>query len=413
MKESVITQPILPAALGLALLAAGCGANHQAAASAALPGNTVVAVAKAAPEDLTRDLTLTAEFRSWQEIEVMSKVSGYVKSITVDIGDFVQQGQLLATLEVPEMTDETARAKASLQRSEAQVAQARDEVKRAESGFQIAHLSYDRLAGVMKSRPGLVAQQEVDNAHAQDTSADAQVSAARSNLAAAEQQVAVSRAELARLDTMFAYTKVTAPFAGVISKRYANTGSMIQAGTASQTQAMPLVNLSDNSTLRLILPVPESAVPTVHIGQQVDVRVPTLHRTFPGRVARFTNKVSEATRSMDTEVDVRNPGLVLIPGMYAEVDLSLQKTLRALAVPVTAVDMDTEAGKAGSTGAVFVVDGQNKLERRPVTIGMETANRIEIRAGLHDGELVVIGNRSGLQPGQEVSPKLTEMNAGK
>ena len=395
------------------LLSTACGTNQKADAASAAPAKPTVAVAKVTSEDLSRDLTLTAEVRPWQEIEVMSKVSGYVKSINVDIGDRVTQGQLLATLEVPEMTDETARAKAGVQRSEAQVAQARDEVKRAESGYQIAHLSYERLAGVVKSRPGLVAQQEVDDAHAKDTSAEAQVSAARSNLAAAQQQVAVSQAELARLDTMFAYTRVTAPFAGVISKRYANTGSMIQAGTASQTQAMPLVNLSDNSTLRLILPVPESAVPTVHVGQQVDVRVPTLHRTFPGRVARFTNKVAEATRSMDTEVDVRNPGFVLIPGMYAEVDLSLQKTLRALAVPVTAVDMDAEAGKAGAAGTVLVVDSQNRLERRPVTIGMETSNRIEIRSGLRDGELLVIGNRSGLQPGQEVSPKLTEMNAGK
>ncbi|MES1260824.1 MAG: efflux RND transporter periplasmic adaptor subunit [Acidobacteriota bacterium] len=404
-------------ALIVVLLAAwmfstGCTSGQKAAANQEGPAKATVAVAKASPEDLARNLTLTAEFRPWQEIEVMSKVSGYVRSITVDIGDHVRQGQLLATLEVPEMTDESARAKAALQRSEAQVEQARDEVKHAESGYQIAHLSYQRLDGVMKSRPGLVAQQEVDDAHARDTSADAQLSAARSNLAAAEQQVGVSRAELARLDTMFAYTKVTAPFDGIISKRYADTGSMIQAGTASQTQAMPLVRLSDNSTLRLILPVPESAVPTVHVGQQVDVRVPTLNRTFPGRVARFTDRVTEATRSMDTEVDVRNPGLLLIPGMYAEVELSLQKSNRALAVPVTAVDMDTESGKAG-TGTVLVVNGQNRLEKRTVTIGMETASRIEIRSGVSDGEMLVIGNRASLQPGQEVSPKLTDMTAGK
>ena len=86
-----------------------------------------------------------------------------------------------------------------------------------------------------------------------------------------------------KVKTMMDYTRVTAPFAGVITKRYADTGSMIQAGTASQTQAMPVVRLSENSLLRLILPVPESAVPTVHIGQQVEVRVPTLNRSFPGQ----------------------------------------------------------------------------------------------------------------------------------
>ena len=154
-------------------------------------------------------------------------------------------------------------------------------------------------------------------------SAEAQVAAAKSALAAAEEQVNVNSADTQKVKTLMEYTRVTAPFAGVITKRYADTGSMIQAGTASQTQAMPVVRLSENSLLRLILPVPESAVPTVHIGQQVEVRVPTLNRSFPGRVARFADKLSPATRTMDTEVDVPNPSLVLMPGMYAEVDLTL------------------------------------------------------------------------------------------
>jgi len=391
-------------------LCTSCGTKQTTAegAAAAPPAKTTVAVAKAGMEDLSRNLTLTAEFRPYQEIEGMAKVSGYVKSITVDIGDRVKQGQLLSTLEIPEMTDEVARAKAGVQRSQAQVSQAREEIRRAQSGYDIAHLSYDRLAQVIKTRPGLVAQQEVDDAHARETSAAAQVSAAQSNLRAAEEQVAVSQAELARLDTMFAYTKVTAPFNGVITKRYANTGSMIQAGTSSQSQAMPLVRLADDSTLRLILPVPESAVPTVHAGQQVDVRVPTLKRTFPGKVARFSSNVSVATRSMDTEVDVRNPGMLLIPGMYAEVDLSLQQSRDALSVPVTAVDVEND-----KTGAVMVVNADNKLEKRTVALGLETSNRIEIRSGLKDGELVVIGNRGALQPGQEVVPRITEMAAGK
>ena len=93
----------------------------------------------------------------------------------------------------------------------------------------------------------------------------------------------VNSADTQKVKTLIEYTRVTAPFAGVVTKRYADTGSMIQAGTASQTQAMPVVRLSENTLLRLILPVPESAVPTVHIGQQVEVKVPTLNRSFPGR----------------------------------------------------------------------------------------------------------------------------------
>jgi len=177
---------------------------------------------------------------------------------------------------------------------------------------------------------------------------------------------------------------------------------------------MPVVRVAETEVFRLTLPVPESAVPQVHLGSVVQVRVQALGRTFEGKVARFADSVDQDTRTMHTEVDVRNPGLLLIPGMYAEVDLALQKSNRALSVPVTAVDMNSEGGKSGgASGTVLVVNEQNKLEKRVVSIGMETANRIEIRSGVSDGEMLVIGNRAGLQPGQEVSPKLTEMTAGK
>src|ERR1043166_10020290 len=121
------------------------------------------------------------------------------------------------------------------------------------------------------------------------------------------------------------YTRVTAPFTGVITKRCADTGAM-------QTQSTPVVRLSQNNLLRLILPVPESAVPTVRIGQQVEVKVPTLKRSFPGRVARFSEKVSSATRPMATEGDAPNPSLLLIPGMYAELSLNLDRRNHALSV---------------------------------------------------------------------------------
>ena len=375
-----------------------------------------VAVAKATTGDLSHLLVLTAEFKPYQEIDVMAKVAGYIKQINVDIGDRVQQGQLLAVLEIPEMADEAAKAKAALQRSEAQVAQAQDEVKRAESAHQMTHLSYERLATVMKNRPGLVAQQEVDEAQSKDLVSEAQIAAAKSNLNAAVQAVSVSKAEQGKIQTMFEYTRVTAPFAGVITKRFADVGSMIQAGTASQTQAMPVVRLSQNTLLRLILPVPESAVPTVHVGQPVDVRVPTLNRTFPGKVARFAGKVQLSTRTMDTEVDVPNANLLLVPGMFAEVDLTLNRRNDVVTVPVSAVDLGSETSSdenpknnAALTGKVMVVTGENRVETREVTIGLETANRVEIRSGVREGELVVIGNRTGLQRGEVVRPKVTTL----
>ncbi len=383
----------------LCFVAASCARVETKAADT--PAAVTVAVAKAAPEDLSRDLVLTAEFRPFQEVDVMAKVAGYVKVINVDVGDRVKQGQVLATLEIPEMADDRTRAQASVERSQAEVARARDDLQRAESTHDNAHVTYTRLLGVSKQRPGLIAQQEIDDAQSKDLVAEAQIAAAKSNLAAAEQQVHVNTAELQKVKTMFEYTRVTAPFAGVVTKRFADTGSMIQAGTASNTQAMPLVRLSENSLLRLILPVPESAVSTVHIGQAVDVRVPSMNRNFPGRVARFSDKVAVATRTMDTEVDVPNPSLVLIPGMYAEVNLALDRRKGVLAIPIAAVD----------AGQVMVVTPENRVEVRKVELGLETAAKVEIRSGLNAGEMVVIGSRSGLQAGQEVRPKLTTMGA--
>jgi RND family efflux transporter MFP subunit len=394
--------PSLAVLIGVtAFLACSCSrqetAQAQSAQAAEIP---TVAVARAATENLTHDLVLTAEFKPYQEVDVMAKVAGYIKQINVDVGDHVKQNQLLATLEVPEMADDLHRADASVERSQADVQHAKDEVQRAHASRDIAQLSYNRLAEVSKKRPGLVAQQEIDDAQSKYLVADAQVSAANSALAAAGQQVSVNNADVAKVKTLIDYTRVTAPFAGVITKRYADTGSMIQAGTASQTQAMPVVRLSENSLLRLILPVPESAVSTVHIGQQVEVRVPTLNRSFPGKVARFSDKLALATRTMDSEVDVPNPGLILIPGMYAEVDLSLARRTGVLAIPVTAVE---------TGGEVMVVTPNNRVEVRKLALGLETANLVEVLSGLNEGDMVVIGGRAALQPGQEVRPKVTSM----
>src|SRR5262249_17946510 len=157
-----------------------------------------------------------------------------------------------------------------------------------------------------------------------------------------------------------------------------------QAGISSSTQAMPVVKLSENTMLRLIFPVPESAVPTVHVGQQVDVRVPTLRRSFPGRVARFAEKVSSSTRTMETEVDVPNADLVLIPGMYAEVTLTLDRRNDVLTIPILAVDI----GSDEASGQVLVITPEGRIETRQVRLGVQTETKIEVKSGLRQGELV-------------------------
>jgi RND family efflux transporter MFP subunit len=390
--------PLLAFACAVSFTA--CSKTRVQANGAAPTEGPVVAVAQIKTANLARTLTLTAEFKPYQEVDVMAKVAGYIKEINVDIGDRVSQDQLLAILEIPEMDDDLRHANASVERSQANVKQAQDELARAKSAYDVAQQYYQRLADVSKQRPGLVAQQEIDDAHAKALVAQAQVAAANSAVQSAQQQVHVNESDVAKVHTLMDYTRVSAPFTGVVTKRYADKGSMIQAGTASQTQAMPVVRLSQNNLLRLILPVPESAVPTVHIGQQVEVRVPSLNRSFPGQVKRFEDKLSLETRTMNTEVDVENPALTLMPGMYAEVNLTLAKRDHVLVAPVNAVE----------GGQVAVVTPNHRIEFRKIELGIETANEVEVRSGLNEGDLIVIGSHSGLQAGQEVQPKITSMS---
>jgi len=370
------------------------------------PAVQTVAVVKAARADLAGGLILTAEFEPFQEIDVMAKVSGFIREMKVDIGDRVHEGQLLATLEIPEMQDDLTRAAAAIEEANAELATARDELQRVESAHQMAHLSYSRLQDVSKREPGLVPQQEVDEVHSRDLVAEAQVSGAKSHIIACEQRIRVAQAEQARFKTVYQYAVITAPFAGVVTKRYANIGSLIQAGTASQTQAMPVIRLSENGLLRLALPVPESAVPLIQLGETVNVKVSTLNRSFSGRVARFEDRVDQSTRTMKTEVDVPNPTLLLVPGMYAEVDLTTEQRKNVLSVPMEAIE------GSGSSASVYVVQPSGAIQIVPVRLGIENAQRIEVRAGdLREGDNVVVGSRAGLKTGGKVQPKVITLAA--
>jgi RND family efflux transporter MFP subunit len=384
----------------------GCGRKDSAEAKSDPPRAVTVAVAKAKHEDLFRELVLTAEFRPFQEIDVHAKVAGFVKKIYVDVGDRVKEGQLLTVLEIPEMQDDLTRALAAKRRSSAELERARDELVRSQSSHEASHLSYARLAEVIKKRPNLVAQQEIDEALARDRVSEAQVGAAREALASAEQGVQVASADEDKIKTMAAYARITAPFAGVISKRYADTGAMIQAGTASQTQAMPVVRLAEDRLLRLVLPVPESVVPRVRLGTPVAVRVPSLNRTFAGKVARFTSQVQLSTRTMDTEVDVPNPELLLKPGMYAEASLVLEQRDDALAIPIQAVNLGDQ-----KKSTVFLVTPDKQIEERAVKLGIETPTKVEVLSGIAENDLVVVSGRGTVRPGERVEPKIVDLAA--
>ena len=371
---------------------------------AATPADTLdaptVAVARVASGNIAQTLTVAAEFRPFQEIEVHAKVAGYVKAINVDVGDRVHAGQLLAMLEIPELQADMRESDAAVKRAIEDVNRAAADLQRAESAHDVAHLASSRLAGVSKARPNLVAQQDLDDAGGKDRVAEAQVATAKAALAAAQQQLEVAQAAQAKTQTLLDYTRITAPFDGVITRRYADQGAMIQAGTSSQTQAMPVVTLSQNSRLRLVIPVPESAVSRIHVGTPVTVNVQTLHETVPGKVARIADRLDTDTRTMRVEVDVPNPTLDLVPGMYADASIVLDQATGVLVAPTEAID------RSETTSSVLVVGPDNSVRRQDVTLGLEAADRIEVKSGLRAGELLVLGNRSQLKPGTHVVPKV-------
>jgi RND family efflux transporter MFP subunit len=229
------------------------------------------------------------------------------------------------------------------------------------------------------------------------------VDASQSSLEAAQSQLLMAKSSLIHDQALFAYASITAPFSGVVTQRYANLGTLMQAGTSSSTQALPLVKLSQDDLYRLVIPVPESSVRYIRVGDPVEVRVPALNRSFPGKVARFSLDVQEGTRTMHTEVDVPNPGRLLMPGMYAETTLTLEARDNVLAVPLEAVTRE------GNQTTVYVVSPAGKVELRVVTVGLETATDAEVVSGLAEGESVIVSDRSGLKPGEEVRPQVVEM----
>jgi RND family efflux transporter MFP subunit len=387
----------------MACAGAGCSGPRAGAESTASP---VVAVEKVMRADMEQRLPLAAEFRPFQEVEVHAKVAGYLKSIFVDVGDRVSAGQLLAVLEIPELQDEMRQDEAAVKRADQEIRRAQAERVRAESAHEVAHLAAGRLSSILKTQPNLVAQQDVDEAAGRDRVSEAQVATASAALASAGEQLEFAKASQGKTKTLYAYSQITAPFAGVITHRYADVGAMIQAGTSSQTQAMPIVRLSQNSRLRLVIPVPESAVSRIRPGTPVELTVQSLRQKTVGTVARVAERLDADTRTMRVEVDVPNPTLELVPGMYASASIVLSSVKNALVVPVQAVDRNETAS------SVLIVNREGRLEAKNVTLGLETSDRVEVSAGLGEGDLVVVGSRSQLRVGAIVTPKVQTPTAG-
>jgi RND family efflux transporter MFP subunit len=307
--------------------------------------------------EIARTITLPS-FRvlPYQEATLYAKVAGYLKLLTVDKGDRVQAGQLLAEIEVPELLAEQKQF----------VAEA-----------AVSHTNYLRLAEARQKAPDLVVPQTVDELRG---------------------QWEIAQAKLQRTETLLQYTRLSAPFAGIVTARFVDPGALIPAATAgSSSRNAAVVTIMDCGRLRVQVYVPEAEVPLIKEGLPVRISVEELpQRSFPATVTRFAYALDEATKTMLTEVELANPSGELRPGMYAGVELELERKADAFLVPAAAV-----LSEKASTSVFRVLDG--KAKKTPIQIGFSDKAHVEIRSGLSPGERVVLLGKQTLNDGQPVN----------
>jgi RND family efflux transporter MFP subunit len=378
---------------------ADTGANSQAER---VP---YAAVAPVQRQTIASSLSIAGQFSPYQNVELHAKVAGYIKNIYVDIGDRVHTGQVLAVLEIPELVAQVDEAKAETHHAEEEIQRAQSEVLRAQADTVALHSNAERLVNTDKVQPGLIAQQELDDATAKDRASQARVDAAKSSLAAARQQLAVAQADQQHYAALSNYAKIVAPYDGVVTWRFSDTGSLVQAGT-SNTSGLPVVTVAQIDLLRLRIPVPESLAGKVRIGDSADVHVQATGEHFTGKVARYTDALDTSTRTMQVEIDVPNANYHLQPGMYADVQLSADSRPNTLTVPIEAIR------RGDNKSTVLVLDANNRVQSREVQLGVESSDSVEIVAGLMEGERVIVGNLGSYQPGELVRPKAGVFDSG-
>jgi RND family efflux transporter MFP subunit len=378
-----------------AISACHTGAGGGDAKAASVPS---ARVAIAQRGDISHVLTLAGQFQPYQVVDVHPKVSGYMKKINVDIGDIVQEGQTLAVLEVPELKAQVQQTVFEVEQSKEEITGAQHEIDRAVATHSALHAAFQRLQEASEGHPGLIAQQELDDAQAKDLSSEAQVDAAKAAMAAAKQHAGSAQADNQRVQALHDYTTVQAPIAGVVVWRYADTGALIQGGTNSNNQDLPIVRLSQSTLLRLRIPVPESDIQYVRVGNALEVRVDATGRSFTGKIVRFTRDVNFETRTMETEVDVQNRNLAISPGMYANTMLRLGHAENVLTIPIEALVLN------GKQRAVYIVDNANHVHQSPVEVGIQGSKLAEIKSGLNPGDRVIIGGQEKYQETEEINP---------
>jgi RND family efflux transporter MFP subunit len=349
----------------------------EAAAGAAAE----VDVLRAGYAPKTESLTLPGEARGWYESTIYARVSGYIGKWLADIGDRVKKDQILCLIETPELDEQLNSAKAQVEADMAEV-----DVAQANKAF--ADQTYDRYK---TAQQGVVSELERDKTHADFL-------AAESHLAAVKKKVALDQADVKRLSDLKDFQRVTAPYDGVITARHIDIGDLVTAGSISSTTS--LYDMAQSDQIRIFVDVPQSISPDIRDQMPATATA----REYPGRVfegivARNSNSIDAAAKTLRVEVDFRNKDFALKPGMYLEVHFQITTNRKLVRVPAGAMNFR-------SSGPQVAVVKNGVVEFRPVSIARDLGNFVDLDSGVLAGEEVAININSQIADGDKVTANL-------
>lgn len=387
-------------ALAASLGSLGCGAGSadSAAPEADRSDRSRVDVQVVSPlrQEMTRQVELPASVAAFETTTLLSKISGYLASINVDIGDSVRSGQLIAQVDVPELRDQVQEAKAELEAKRADLAASKAELESARAELGLRRITHERIQAVRNDEPDVMPQQTLDEARAGFELASAAVRVGESRIKQIEGTIKQVQASIKRLQTLVGFAKIQAPFDGVVTQRHVDPGTLLQAETSSR-MVQQIVTIASVNRVRLRVDVPEAEVPFVQVGDAASVVMDSMPgRVFEGSVTRFAGSLDPSTRTMRTEIDLPNPELILRPGMYGRATLSLDTKPDVITIPADSLRVDGEA-----EFVYCVVDGRARRFDVKATVGDGVV--VEVTDGLEGTESVVVTARGPIVDGAPVN----------
>ncbi len=389
------------------------GINREAQQEeTSLPEVNVARVKRSLP---TSQLLLPGSMSPLNEAYVFARAAGYVRKRYVDIGDHVVKDQVMAVIEEPDLDAQVAQARAGVAQTQGVVGQTRASLEQSEAQLRLQDVTVRRIKTLVQR--GVLSQQQGDQAQADYDNAAALVKVAASNVRAAESNVAAAEANLARLVELQGYEQIRAPFTGVVTARSVDAGALISASGAGQgipnlgtPSATPgasteLFRVAQVGILRMLMNVPQAYAPDIHRGSVADVILQGSQRHYTGTVTRTAQSIDPTSRTMLTEVQIRNSDGSLLPGMYANVQF---RTLRSN--PPLLVPGDAMVVRANGPRVAVLMNG-NKVHYEPVTVGRDYGTDIEITGGLQDGDRVIINPSDEVREGAQVKPASTKQKS--